>query len=149
MGGVPHSLKSTHPSGQLRTIETLDFETTVVPNPFILQVTLHDGRDADGNPDRSVDVTTAIEFEIIDVEELGVVTLSPDEPEVGDTVVATFEDGDGSVSDVSWQWARSEDGADRLGQHFRSDVEQLYDVAIRRGFIPAGQCEVHGQTWGR
>ena len=97
-------------SGQLRTIEAWDFETTVVTRPFILQVTLHDGRDADGNPDSSVDVTTAIEFEIIDVEELGVVTLSPDEPEVGDTVVATFEDGDGSIQGVSWQWARSENG---------------------------------------
>ena len=97
-------------SGQLRTIEAWDFETTVVTRPFILQVTLHDGRDADGNPDSSVDVTTAIEFEIIDVEELGVVTLSLDEPEVGDTVVATLEDGDGSIQGVSWQWARSENG---------------------------------------
>ena len=97
-------------SGQLRTLQALDFETTVVPYPFILQVTLHDGRDVDGNPDSSVDVTTSIEFEIIDVEEPGVVTLSPDDPEVGDAVVATFEDGDGSVSDISWQWARSEDG---------------------------------------
>ena len=96
-------------SGQLRTLQALDFETTV-PRPLVLRVTLRDSRDADGNPDSFDDVTTAIELEIIDVEELGVVTLSPDEPEVGGTVVATFEDGDGSVSDVSWQWARSENG---------------------------------------
>ena len=39
-------------SGQLRTLQALDFETTVVPRPFLVQVTLHDGRDADGNTDR-------------------------------------------------------------------------------------------------
>ena len=61
-------------------------------------------------PTDFVDVTTSIEVQLIDVEELGVVTLSADEPEVGDTVVAMFEDGDGSVSDVFWQWARSENG---------------------------------------
>ena len=97
-------------SGQLRTLQALDFEGIGVPDPFLLQVTLHDGRDADGNADNSVDVTTSIEVQLIDVEELGVVTLSADEPEVGDTVVAMFEDGDGSVSDVFWQWARSENG---------------------------------------
>ena len=97
-------------SGQLRTLQALDFEGIGVPDPFLLQVTLHDGRDADGNADDSVDVTTSIEVQLIDVEELGVVTLSADEPEVGDTVVAMFEDGDGSVSDVFWQWARSENG---------------------------------------
>ena len=97
-------------SGQLRTLQAWDFETTVVTRPFILQVTLRDGRDADGNTDRTVDVTTSVEVEIIDVEELGVVTLSLDEPEVGDTVVATLEDGDGSIQGASWQWARSENG---------------------------------------
>ena len=136
-------------SGQLRTLQALDFEGIGVPDPFLLQVTLHDGRDADGNADNSVDVTTSIEVQLIDVEEEGVVTLSADEPEVGDTVVAMFEDGDGSVSDVFLAVGPFRKWADRLGQHFRSDVEQLYDVAIRRGFIPAGQCDVHGQTWGR
>ena len=136
-------------SGQLRTIEALDFETTVVPNPFILQVTLHDGRDADGNPDSSVDVTTAIEFEIIDVEELGVVTLSPDEPEVGDTVVATFEDGDGSVSDVSWQWARSENGRTSWVNISRATSSSYTTLQIRRGLIPARPGHLCGQPRGR
>ena len=97
-------------SGQLRTLQALDFETTVLPRPFVVQVTLRDGRDAEGNTDRAVDVTTSIEVQLIDVEELGVVTLSADEPEVGDTVQATLEDGDGSISGQSWQWARSGDG---------------------------------------
>ena len=97
-------------SGQLRTLQALDFEGIGVPDPFLLQVTLHDGRDADGNADDFVDVTTSIEVQLIDVEELGVVTLSAAEPEVGDTVRATLEDGDGSISGQSWQWARSGDG---------------------------------------
>ena len=31
-------------SGQLRTLQALDFETTVLPRPFVVQVTLRDGR---------------------------------------------------------------------------------------------------------
>ena len=76
----------------------------------VLQVTLHDGRDADGNADDFVDVTTSIEVQLIDVEELGVVMLSAEEPAIGTAVRATLEDGDGSIQGVSWQWARSENG---------------------------------------
>ena len=97
-------------SGQLRTLQALDFETTVLPRPFVVQVTLRDGRDAEGNTDRAVDVTTSIEVLLIDVEEDGVVTLSPEEPAIGDAVVATLEDGDGSIQGVSWRWARSANG---------------------------------------
>ena len=97
-------------SGQLRTLQALDFEGIGVPDPFRLQVTLHDGRDADGNADDFVDVTTSIEVLLIDVEEHGVVRLSEEEPAIGTAVEATLEDGDGSIQGVSWRWARSENG---------------------------------------
>ena len=86
MGRALSILEIDASSGQLRTLQALDFEGIGVPDPFLLQVTLHDGRDADGNADNSVDVTTSIEVQLIDVEEHGVVTLSADEPEVGTTV---------------------------------------------------------------
>ena len=78
-------------------------------------VTLHDGKGVDeGNvevidPD-SVDATKILDLAVTDVEEDGVVTLSSTEPEVGTQLRATLEDGDGSVSGETWQWARSENG---------------------------------------
>ena len=59
--------------------------------------------------DDAVDVTETVGFQIVDVEEEGVVTLSTEEPEIGVQLEATLEDGDGNISGESWQWARSED----------------------------------------
>ena len=101
-----------HPStGQLRTAHpALDFETGA--GRLFLNVTLHDGRDADGNVEAIpvVDVTSTVTITVTDVEEPGVVTLSNDEPGVDVEVDATLSDGDGSISGLTWQWARSEDG---------------------------------------
>ena len=57
-----------------------------------------------------VDVTSTVTITVTDVEEPGVVTLSNDEPGVDVEVDATLSDGDGSISGLTWQWARSEDG---------------------------------------
>ena len=98
-----------HPStGQLRTAQALDFETSA--GRLFLNVTIADGRDADGDADPEVDVTSTVTITVTDVEEPGVVTLSNDEPGVGVAVDATLSDGDGSISGLTWQWARSEDG---------------------------------------
>ena len=98
-----------HPStGQLRTAQALDFETSA--GRLFLNVTIADGRDADGDADPEVDVTSTVTITVTDVEEPGVVTLSNDEPGVGVEVDATLSDGDGSISGLTWQWARSEDG---------------------------------------
>ena len=41
----------------------------------------------------------------------GSVTLSTSQPEVGAAVTATLSDPDEGVTNVSWQWAKSDDGA--------------------------------------
>ena len=41
----------------------------------------------------------------------GLVTLSTSQPEVGAAVTATLSDPDEGVTNVSWQWAKSDDGA--------------------------------------
>ena len=41
----------------------------------------------------------------------GTVTLSTSEPEVGAVVTATLSDPDDGVTNVSWQWAKSDDGS--------------------------------------
>ena len=105
---------------RLRTTQALDFETT--SGPLFLQVAVHDGKGLDENntvmtviTDDSIDATTTVTVTILDVEEEGVVTLSDDEPGVGETLTATLTDGDsinsnGNVTGATWQWARSENG---------------------------------------
>ena len=96
-------------TGQVRVIEALDFETQTEFS-LIVPITLHDGKDADGNPDTTVDVELTLSVRVTDVEEEGSVTLSAEEPESGTPLVATLTDGDGSISGEMWRWARSEDG---------------------------------------
>ena len=99
-------------SGQLSLLKAVDFEDPPVAGFYLITVTLHDGKDADGNTeaDPVVDTTTSVSVTVTDVEEDGVVTLSSDEPETGEDLDATLEDGDGSLSGESWQWARSSNG---------------------------------------
>ena len=99
-------------SGQLSLIKAVDFEDAPVAGFYLVTVTLHDRKDADGNSeaDPVVDTTTGVSVTVTDVEEDGVVTLSSDEPESGTQLDATLEDGDGSISGESWQWARSSNG---------------------------------------
>ena len=52
-----------------------------------------------------IEVTIAV----INVDEAGTVSLSSMEPQVGTVLTATVTDPDGSVSDVTWSWAKSSD----------------------------------------
>ena len=101
-------------TGQIRTTQAPDFETTPGLKFLFVMVTLHDGKGVDSNnmviSDDSVDATTTIAITITDVEEDGVVTFSSEEPEVRTQLQATLADGDDSVSAEMWQWARSENG---------------------------------------
>ncbi|MYB42117.1 MAG: hypothetical protein F4X76_08020, partial [Chloroflexi bacterium] len=109
--GGDGALFEIHPTtGQLRTLQALDFETTT--GLLLVPVNVSDGKDADGNAEleRVADATTTVGVRVLDVEEEGVVTLSEPEPGVGVTVRATLTDGDGSISGRSWRWARSRDG---------------------------------------
>ena len=96
----------------MRLVEALDFETTPAPHVLFFYLTLHDGKDADGNSesDPTIDATRSASVFVMDVEEDGVVTLSAVEPETGTPLTATLEDGDGGVTGEIWQWARSENG---------------------------------------
>ena len=100
-------------TGQIRTTQELDYETTTTS--LYITVTLHDGKGVVGGTgivtdDDSVDDRKIFDITVTDVEEEGVVTLSQEEPEVGVQLEATLEDGDGDISGESWQWARSENG---------------------------------------
>ena len=98
-------------TGQVRLAQAVDFET-MSDRVLFIYLTLHDGRDADGNAETvpTVDARRSADIEVTDVEEDGVVTLSDDEPGVQTAVTATLADGDGGVTGQAWVWARSSNG---------------------------------------
>ena len=87
---------------------SLDFET----KPSLeVAVQVADGKDASHNPDTAVDATITVTVNLVNANEPGRIALSSTNPEEGTALTASVTDPDGSVSDVAWQWAKSEDGA--------------------------------------
>ena len=54
----------------------------------------------------------AVSVQVVNADDLGSVTLSPQEPAVGAAVTATLSDPDGGVSNRDWTWERSPDNQD-------------------------------------
>ena len=134
-------------SGQLSLIKAVDFEDPPVAGFYLVTITLHDGKDADGNTeaDPVVDATTGVSVTVTDVEEDGVVTLSSDEPETGDGA-------DGHAGRRRRQPERRVlavgpvvERTQQLAQHFRGHVRLLHAGRRRRGLLPARHGRVHGQ----
>ena len=85
---------------------SLDYETKA---SYSVTVSVHDGKDADGNADTTVDDTITVTIGVTNVDEPGAVALSPAQPVVGTALTATLIDLDGSVSGETWKWERSPD----------------------------------------
>ena len=85
-------------TGQLQTGAALDHETKAA---HTVTVTATDSSDASA----TIDVTINVD----NVEESGTVTLSSDRFTVGETIVATLTDPDGSITETTWLWERSLD----------------------------------------
>ena len=62
--------------------------------------------------DGTASAITGVTITVTNVEEAGRVTISPSQPGVDEEVTASLADPDGSVGDVGWQWARSDDPSD-------------------------------------
>ncbi len=88
-------------TGQLIVKDPLDYETQSV---YEVTVRVSDDRNASDDADVTITITN--------VDEAGIVAVSLEQPEVGTAVVVSLSDPDGSVSNISWQWARSSDGSD-------------------------------------
>ena len=106
-----HALFELSAAGRLRAIQALDFEAG---DTLSITITLSDGKGLDSSNneinDDSVDITAGISIILFDVEEEGVITFSPQEPEAGAPQTATLADSDGGITGRTWQWARSQDG---------------------------------------
>ena len=96
-------------TGQLRTLEPLDFEDK---SSYRVNVEVHDGLDGLGDPSTSIDDTQAVTITIENVEEQGTVTLSSDTGTIQARVpvTATLADDDRPTGVVMWQWWRSPNG---------------------------------------
>ena len=122
------SINST--TGQLSTKAPFDYETPPANAPtnghYFVKVSVSDGKDENGDVvvDLKTDRDDTIDVIIVvtDLEEAGVVTLSPAQPRIGTVLRATLSDGDGfkryedfSTSKsgfVDWQWETSTNGTD-------------------------------------
>ena len=87
----------------------LDYESGPARHTVIVSV--HDGRDAYGNDDSTIDDRIEVSIDVSNVDETGTVSVFPEQPKSGTALAASLSDPDGSLSDISWQWAASSDRA--------------------------------------
>ena len=80
---------------------SLDFKTTA---SYSVRV---EARDPSAGRD-SIDVTISV----TNVDEPGMLSISSTEPAFGTELTATLTDPDGGITDVSWEWQWSSDGAE-------------------------------------
>ena len=135
---------------KLKTAQALDFEMT--SGLMFLQVAVHDGKGLDGSnnviSDDSIDATTTVTINIIDVEEVGVVTLSDDEPGVGTPLTATHADDDGMRERGERGSGRGRGTGGPGGPTSRGNVKKVHDIAGGCGLLPAGEGHLRGQPRG-
>ena len=95
---------------QLRTKVALDHEKR---DSYTVTVSVNDGKDANGDPDISMDDEITVTVAIVNVDEAGAVSLVPSQPKVGAVQGARLSDPDGGefsqIISVSWEWAVSSD----------------------------------------
>ena len=109
----------------------LDYESG--PTRYTVVVSVHDGRDAYGNDDSTIDDRIVVNIDVNNVDEVGTVAVSMEQPKVGTALTVSLSDPDGSVSDISWQWAASSDGSswsDISGANSDSYTPVADDVGI-------------------
>ena len=122
---------------QIRTTVALNFKDhATIP----LRVTLHDGKGVSNNmmvvDDTGVDVSEAVAVSILDVEELGVITFSPEDPEAGVAQAASLTDGDGSTSSLSWRWSRSSSRNGPWTEIMDANSAICTSTQVDEGFFP-------------
>ena len=87
---------------------SLDFEA----KPSLeVAVQVADGKDASHNPDTAVDATITVTVNLVNADEPGKIALSSTDAEEAVALTASITDPDGGVASITWQWAKSEDGA--------------------------------------
>ena len=96
-------------TGSVLVWTDLDYETRAT---YSVTVEVRDGRDLVGRFDTSADAMLKVSIMLTNEEELGMLTLSPKQPQVGTQLTATLTDPDGGITGQSWSWGRSQNGSD-------------------------------------
>ena len=93
----------------LQVFTALDYETK---QSYSLVLSVTDREDEDGNPqtNHTVDDTVQITVNVLNVEEPGRLVINPVSLEQGINATASLTDPDGSLSNINWQWSRSDEG---------------------------------------
>ena len=94
-------------TGQLQRSTALDFEAKA---SYSVTVSVHDGKDADGNGDTTTDDTIEVTINVVNVDEAGKLTPSSTQPRVGAALTATLTDADGVSGAIVWMWHSSPNG---------------------------------------
>ena len=94
-------------TGQIKTTTGVTYNFEASKNTYQVTVSVHDGKDADGNADTStIDATIDVTINLSNVDEAGLAsftgTLSG-----GSMLTASLSDPDGNISSRSYQWQRS------------------------------------------
>ena len=109
LSGSDAPVFSLDATGELQTQEPLDYETK---DRYQVSVHVRDGKNADGTENTTeTDATLAVTIMVGNVDETGLVELSPSLPREKQALRATLSDPDGPVAaSIMWAWARSADG---------------------------------------
>ena len=86
---------------------SIDYESS--DKSYSVTVSVTDGEDASGNAetDPTIDATSSVRINVIDVNEPGFITLSVTTPEVGSALRASLFDQDGGALLYKAQWSRA------------------------------------------
>ena len=96
-------------SGEIKVKTTggVDYEDRTT---YTITISVSDGEDASGvteNP-AMIDDSITVTINVTNVDEAGTVTLSTNEPKVYVELTASVTDIDGAVTDLTWQWSKSD-----------------------------------------
>ena len=118
LGGMDASYFVIDGAGQIGVASntTLDYE---IKFSYAATVSVSDGKDAHGNTDLSMDDAKGFAISVVDVEEVGKVSISPLSPQVGEVITARVMDPDNYIpldnlglipasAVESWVWERSD-----------------------------------------
>ena len=94
----------------LQVFTAVDYETKQSYS-LVLSVTDHEDEDGNQEADPTVDDTVQITVNVLNVEEPGRLVLQPDSLEQGINATVSLTDPDGSLSNIGWQWSRSDSGS--------------------------------------
>ena len=118
---------------------TLDFETNPTSRATVIGQSLYGV------------VLEGFTVNVTNVEEPGVVEVSPSQPDVGTALSTTLTDPDGSITGATWQWARSPDGTDDSWTDISGPTSDTYSpvVADRANYLRATASYTDGEGSGK